>query len=160
MANSFSNPYGAVQVADGGTPRVMTIKARADISGGCWVAGSSAGGAIGSGDESYVASDIEGFPISTIIGSRCIGLALQNISSGTYGPIAQRGQYIVPCASGTIVGSIVAGMKVAAGSAGTVISIGSSTLQDFEAGIDYTIGTALSEGGGNNEQFVLISLNI
>jgi len=157
---TFSNAYGAVGITDGGTPRVITVKARENISGGYWVLGSSAAGALGSGAESYAAFDIEGFTIDSVLGSSCVGLALQDIPSGTYGPVAQRGVYLLPVYSGTDVGSVVGGMRVAAGSAGTVIKAGSSTLQDFEEYIDYSVGRSMSTGGGVGNQFVAVSLNI
>ena len=160
MAVSSRNPNGAVSLADGGTPRIISVKARANISGGYWVAGSSAAGAVGSGVDSYATSDFEGFPITTVLGSRCIGIALKDIASGTYGPVAQRGIFLVPCSSGTSLGSVHGGMRVGAGTAGAVVEIGSSAIQDFEAGIDYGIGRALSHGGGHNEQFVAVSLNL
>ena len=160
MAVSLYNPNGAVGIADGGTPRVITVKARANISGGYWVLGSSAAGAIGSGASSFSSSDIEGYVNSAGTGSGCIGLALTNIPSGTYGPVAQRGIYLVPVASGTSIGSVAAGMKIAPNNVGAVISVGSSTLQDFEAGIAYDVGRALSDGGGETNQFVAVSLNI
>jgi predicted RecA/RadA family phage recombinase len=160
MAASFSNPEGAVGITDGGTPRVITVKARTDISAGYWVAGSTAAGAVGSSSSSYSAGDIEGFTISTVVGSNCIGLALADIASGTYGPVAQRGMYLLPCASGTNIGSIVAGMNIAPGSAGTVVKTGSSTLQDYTTSVDWSVGRAMSTGGGVSEQFVAVSLNI
>jgi len=92
----FRNPYGAVGVMDGGTPRTMTIKARANISGGYWVNGSSAQGIVSSGANTFAASDIEGYPVATQIGSEVIGLALTDIASGTYGAIAQRVMFILP----------------------------------------------------------------
>lgn len=160
MAVSTYNPNGAVGIFDGGTPRVITVKARANISGGYWVLGSSSAGAIGSGADTYAASDIEGYVNTSVVGSRCIGLALTDIPSGTYGPVAQRGVYLIPAASGTNIGSVVAGIKVAPSSAGNVITIGSSTLQDVDAGVAYDVGRALTTGGGVSEQFVAVSLNL
>lgn len=160
MAVSTFNPNGAVNLLDGGTPRIMTVLARANISGGYWVLGSSAAGAVGSGADSYSASDIEGYVNTSVVGSRCIGLALKDIASGTYGPVAQRGVFLIPAASGTNIGSVIAGMKIAPSSAGNVISVGSSTLQDIEAGIAYDVGRAVSTGGGDANEFVAVALNL
>jgi len=159
----FRNPNGAVGLGDGGTPRIITVKARADILGGGWVNGSSAVGVVGSGADSYVAGDIEGYPVSTVIGSGVIGLAITDIASGAYGPVAMRGIYLLPSASGTKVGSIYAGNPLLAGSQGTVLPLGSSTLiapPGTAAKADqYPIGRALTQGGATGE-FVAVSLNL
>lgn len=158
----YNNPLGAIGIADGGTPRVITVKARENISGGYFVNGSSAEGVVSSGANSYAASDIEAVNIATQIGSQCIGLALTDIASGTYGPVAMRGIFLLPSASGTKVGSIFSGQAVLAGSAGTVLSPGSSTLVGLAtaAGIrPLPIGRALTTGGADNE-YVAVSLNL
>ena len=156
----FRNPYGLVQLADGGTPRTLTIKARADISGGYWVNGSSAAGVVSSGADSYAASDIEGYPVATVIGSEVIGVATTNIPSGTYGTIVQRGLVIMPCQSGTRIGSIFSGWPVLAGSAGTVFAAGSNTLKALGVGPDFTpVGRALTTGGIDGE-YIIVSVNI
>lgn len=159
MTNYF-NPNGAVCIADGGTPRIISVKARENISGGYWVLGSSADGALCSGADSYATADIEGYVNTAVVGSRCIGLALTDIASGTYGAVAQRGIYLLPCASGTNIGSVVAGMVIAPNKAGAVITVGSSTLQDYTTAVNYSVGRALSTGGGNADHFVAVSLNI
>ena len=161
----FSNAYGAVQLADGGIPRTITYKARCDISGGYWVNGSSAQGIVSSGANTYVSSDIEGFPVTTQIGSQVIGFNLQDTASGTYGTAAMRGLYIVPLLSGTGIGSAYAGQKFAAGSAGTIVPIMSGlahALADASAGWHYfDIGTLMSEGTcAAGQQYVMVSLNI
>jgi len=162
MAITFRNTDGAIGIMDGGTPRVMTVKARCNISGGYWVNGSSAVGVVGSNASTYVASDIEGFTVSTQVGSQVIGLALQDIASGTYGPIARRGDYLLPSASGTKIGSIFAGQTLLAGSAGTVVAYASGTMLPLAdvAGIKmFPVARALTNGGAAGE-FVAVSLNI
>ena len=156
MAVSTFNPYGAVNILEGGTPRVMTVLARANISGGYWVAGSSAAGVVVSGADSYAASDIEGYPL-TGTGSNCIGLALQDIPSGTYGPVAQRGVFILPVGSATLLGSVLAGHKVHHAGYGRVIG---GSGGGFDADSNTEVGRAISTGGGINAQFVAVSLNI
>ena len=161
----YSNSYGAVQLGDGGVPRTITFKARANISGGYWVNGSSAQGIVVSGADGYVASDIEGFPVSTQIGSQVIGLCLQYTPSGTYGVAARGGDYIMPLLSGTAIGSAYAGQKFCAGSAGTIVPHCSGlAAPDLSAGAafhSFNIGTLLSEGTCATEtQYVIVSLNI
>lgn len=164
MAITFDNTNGAVCIADGGTPRVITVKARTTISGGWWVNGSSAQGVVGSGAETYSTADIEGYPVATQIGSEVIGLALTDIPSGTYGPVGMRGIYLLPGQSGTRIGSIFAGWPVLAGSAGTVFACGSNTLvkmgQDSAVGPFLApVGRALTDGGIEG-QFIAVSLNV
>ncbi len=160
MAANYSNPLGAVCIADGGTPRIITVKARANISGGYWVNGSSAVGVVGSHASTYAAADIEGYPVSSFIGSEVIGLALTDIASGTYGPVAMRGIFLLPGASGTSVGSIYAGWPVAAGSAGMVFPVCSGTYFTLTAGpTDFKVGKALT-GGGIDGEFLAVSVNI
>ena len=156
----FRNPNGAVCILDGGIPRTITIKARANISGGYWVNGSSATGVVGSGAETYAASDIEGYPVSTVIGSEVIGLAITDIASGTYGTIAQRGVFLLPGASGTAIGSIYAGWPLSAGSAGTVVPYCSGTIFILGVGpLDFQVAKSLTRGGIDGE-FVAVSVNI
>ena len=159
----YSNPNGAVCIADGGMPRVITIKARGDISGGYWVLGSSAGGVVGSNASTYAASDIEGYTVVTQIGSNPIGLALTNIASGTYGPIAMRGIFLLPALSGTECGSIYAGTGVLAGSAGNVVAWTSGTnitLPPAAGWKLFPIGRALSTVDSAVDGFVAVSLNL
>jgi predicted RecA/RadA family phage recombinase len=161
MAASFANPYGAVGLTDGTNMRTLTIKARATISGGWFVNGSSAVGVVSSGADSYAASDIEGYPVDTVVGSHAIGIAIQTIPSGTYGAVARAGDYILPLASGTKIGSIYPGWAILAGSAGTVVSFTSGTtfpLADAAGARLYPCGraiTAMDETGG----FIVASLN-
>jgi len=163
MAASFSNPYGAVALTDGGVPRNLTIKARETISGGWWVNGSSTIGVVSSGADSYAASDIEGYTVSTVIGSSVIGLALDTIPSGTYGTIIRRGDVILPVASGTKVGSVYAGWPVMAGSAGTVVPMGSSSIfTPFGDGVGvapFPVARAMSTMD-NTGGFIVVSLNL
>jgi len=163
MAATYNNSYGAVMLTDGGTPRIITVKARSNISGGYWVNGSSAAGIVGSGAETYIASDIEGYPVSTQVGSLVIGLALTDIASGTYGPVAMRGLFLLPVLSGTTAGSIFAGQPVIAGSAGTVTPLTSGThlpLSDAAGVKLHPVGRAISTGAGENGDFVVVSLNV
>ncbi len=157
------NPYGAVQIADGGAPRVITVLAYENISGGYWVNGSGEASIVSSGATSYAASDIRGTTVATQIGSMVIGLALTDIGSNTYGPVAMRGLYLMPGLSGVSIGSVFAGQKVAAGSAGTIVPICSGTLTDPTRGAalgwdDWNVGRSMTAGGVGS--FSIIALNI
>ncbi len=156
------NPQGAVQIADGGTPRVITVLAYENISGGYWVNGSGEVSIVGSLASSYQASDIRGTTVATQIGSMVIGLALQDIGSNTYGPVAMRGLYLMPSLSGIKIGSGFAGQQFAAGSAGTVVPIGSSTLitntNEDVGWYNYDLGRFITAGGVGS--YSIVSLNI
>jgi len=163
MAIVERNPYGAVQIADGGTPRVITVLAYENISGGYWVNGSATGNCVGSGADSYAASDIKGGTNTNMIGSMTIGLALQDIASGTYGPAAMRGLYLMPGMSGTQVGSGFAGQSFLAGSAGTIVPLGSGVITGAAQGIGLgweptAHGRIITAGGVGS--FSIVSLNI
>ena len=162
------NPYGAVSIGDGGTPRVITVKARVNISGGYWVAGSSSLAGVGSNATSFVSDDIEGYCAPNIVNENCLGVALADTASGNYCPVAMRGFFIMPCASGTSVIPVTAGHLIGAGSGGTVVQIGSTATaggQDVvaEPGL-FHVGRALTTGSGNNSantnDFVVVSLNL
>ena len=158
---NYVNPYGAVRIADGGTPRIITIKARENISGGYWIRPYLNQGAVGSGAETYAASDIEGLTVATQVGSEVIGLALTNIPSGTYGPCAMRGIFLLPALSGTVLGSVYGGWPVSAGSAGAVVAYCSGTFTN-PVGVgpaDLKVGKALTSAD-NSGQFVIVSVNI
>ncbi len=163
------NPGGAVQLFDGGVPRTITVKARAHISGGYWVAGSSGYASVGSLASDFASADIEGFPTDSIVNQNVIGVAMQTILSGTYGQVAQRGVFIMPAASGTSVVSIRAGYPIAAGSGGTVLELGSTAAAGgmsatATTGGEYLAGRALSTGSGTNSDnvndFVVVSVNV
>lgn len=165
MANNYFNPNGAVCLADGGAPRIVTVKARTTISGGWWVNGSTADNVVSSGADSYAASDIEGYPVATLVGSEVIGVALTTIPSGAYGPVAMNGLYLFPVGSATRIGSIYSGWPVAAGSAGTVVPLGSNTLfltsiAGAVGPLDMKVGKSLSTASNDGTGFVVVSVNI
>ena len=165
MAISYENTNGAVGLFDGGVPRTITFMARCNISGGYWVNGSSANGVVGSGTETYLSSDIEGYTVSTQVGSLVIGLCIKDTASGTYGVAARRGDFLMPCLSGTAIGSVYAGQKLAAGSAGTVVPLMSGLAgpnRDAAAQhYDFGVARSMSTGGdGGDGSFVIVSLNI
>lgn len=154
MVSTF-NPYGAVGLADGGAPRVITIRAVTNISGGMWVTGSGVAGAatVGSGVDSYGAGDILGWAhTAAVTSSGTMGVALADIASGADGPCAMRGLFIMPAGSLTVLGSVVKGCPIASYGLGGVI--GSSTLSH-----GCFIGKALTDSGGGDDTFSIVSVN-
>lgn len=166
MANNYFNPLGAVELFDFGKPRILTVKARTTISGGWWVLGSTADNVVSSGANSYAASDLEGYPVATLVGSEVLGVALQTIPSGTYGPVAMDGAFIFPVGSATRIGPIYSGWAVCAGSAGTVVPLGSNTLLTPLGGAvgvgadSMKVGKSLSTASNDGTGFVIVAVNI
>ena len=155
MAVSTANPYGAVGLLDGGTPRVITVRAVTNISGGYWVTGSGVAGAASliSGADSLANGDITGYAMTAnVTSSGVMGVALQDIASGADGPCAMRGVFIMPAGSSTVLGSVVKGCPVAAYGLGGVI--GSSTLS-----FDCYVARALTDAGGAANEFCAVSVN-
>lgn len=155
MAVSTFNPYGCVQIADGGAPRIITVRAVGNISGGCWAVGSGTPGAatVGSGIDSFVSTDIQAWPATAAVTtSGAFGIALDDIASGTDGAVAMRGLFIMPAGSATALGSVAKGCPVAPYGLGGVI--GSLTLS-----FDCYVGRALTDAGGGANEFAVISLN-
>ena len=89
---------------------------------------------------------------AAVTSSGVMGVALQDIASGTQGPCAMRGIYIMPAGSATALGSVTAGCPVAAYGLGGVI--GSLTLSH-----DCYVGRALTPAGGAANEFALVSVN-
>lgn len=162
----YRNAYGVEQLSDGGVPRTFSFKARANISGGYWVLGSSANNVVSSGANSYVTSDIEGYPMGNQVGSNVIGLCLKDTASGTYGAALTRGWVILPASSGTAIGSHYAGWPVAAGSMGAAFPLGSMTLLinaipgNTTGPFDFKVGRSLSTSSSDGIGYVIVDLNI
>jgi hypothetical protein len=158
MAVDERNPYGGVILADGGTPRIITVKAANNISGGYWVVGSGISATVTSGADSFAASDIVGQSPSqnTVLGSNCLGLAIDDIASGTYGPVLQRGWVLLPAGSATLLGSVYTGCPVMARGYGNVI--GSATNGGTtDGGI---VGRAMTTSSGHANSYSIVSLNL
>jgi hypothetical protein len=158
MAVDVRNPYGGVIVADGGTPRIITVLAAANISGGYWVVGSGPSATVSSGADSFTASDVVGTVASanTVLGSNCLGLAIDDIASGTYGPVLQRGWVLLPAGSATVLGSVYTGCPVMARGFGNVIGSaehGGTT----DGGV---VGRAITTSSGHAESYSIVSLNL
>ena len=139
------NPYGAVQVTDGGTPRVITGYAWEVISGGYLVGASGAAGVVSSGADSFVTSDIG--VIHCLGSENFIGIALHNAGSGDPVSVATRGSFILE-ASGAV---IEAGEKVMAASNDHVIEM------DLTGSTSCTIGRAWT--AGSEDDYVIVDIH-
>lgn len=142
------NPNGYVPIADGGAPRIITGFAKEAISGGQFVGGSTATGVVGSGRDSFVASDIEF--INSTGGDNFIGVALAAAASGAEISVATRGILLVPT-SGAV---ILSGQKVASSAKSEVLWIGSTT--DATVPALTSVGRALTAGSSGD--FVIFEL--
>ena len=144
------NPNGYVPITDGGAPRIITGFAKEVISGGQFVGGSTAAGVVGSGRDSFVASDLEFAQAEA--GKDFIGIALADAASGAELAVATRGVYLVPH-SGS--GVVLAGNKVGCNAKSEVILLGSqSDPTVISLGI---IGRAYTAGSGDD--YVVLSLS-
>jgi hypothetical protein len=158
MAVDVRNPLGAVIVADGGTPRIITVKAAENISGGYWVVGSGISATVGSDSNSFTSADIVGECASanTVLGSNCLGLAVDDIASGTYGAVLQRGWVLLPAGSATALGSVYTGCPVMARGYGNVIG----SAEDGGVTDGGIVGRALTTSSGDAESYSIVSLNL
>lgn len=142
------NPNGYTPVTDGGTPRIITGYAKEVISGGQFVGCSGAAGVVGSGRDSFVATDIEFY--LTAGSGNFVGVAMANVASGATMSAARRGDFLVSV-SGTIV---TAGTKVGCNDKSDVIFIGSHTSAGH-TGLN-AIGRTLTTG--STSDFVVLEL--
>jgi len=101
----IGNPAGAIVVADGACPRIITGMARETISGGVFVYASGASGVVSSGADSLATGDI--LFCKDASGLLFNGVALATAGSNTPIAIATRGTFIVVAN-----GNVVAGMPV------------------------------------------------
>jgi len=136
------NPYGYVNLTDGGAPRIITGYAKEVISGGQLVGASGAAGVVSSGADSFAATDIEFF--HTTGSGNFVGVALHDVTSGAAVSVATRGMFILEV-SGV---NILAGNHVGCNNADEVIFCGSAAL-GYSAAIN-KIGRALTCGSEAN----------
>jgi hypothetical protein len=99
FATGVGNPVGAVNVADGGAPRIIGGYARENISGGVLVFASGADNVVSSGTNSFVTADIL-FAMDAS-GAQFNGVALGYAGSNEPVSIATRGWFILG-ANGTV----------------------------------------------------------
>ncbi len=152
-AANIGNPAGAVVVFDGGNPRIVSGRARALISGGVFVFGSTATAVVSSGLNSFVSADVQFAPNAS--GEQFNGIILETTGSNSYAAVATRGVFILQC-----VGSVFGGYPVACDGNNSVVNVGSSVIPD---GAEHSgmsgkkIGRALVAGASNG--YTLIDLN-
>jgi len=158
-----ANESGAVCLFDGECPRIITFKAREDISGACFVILSGvsiATAGIGPSDETWTASDFEGAyvqPNSVSSGvSQINGISLGNVSSGAYGTLAMRGAYIVKAA-----GSVFEGTLVEALSCSGIQSLSSGNVAyGVQTNLQFGKAIGRAMGQGIVGSYCIIHLNI
>ena len=146
MVNVSINPFGAVPVFDGESPRIVTGKAAATLSGGNFVVFSgAAAGTVGSSLSQFSAADLV---VNQMVNPHQVnGLLLQNVASGGYCSVARGGTYIGR--AGTAISGGNALVATATGDCVNAVGIGST-------GSIAPIGRALSNAG--SEAFVLFDL--
>lgn len=93
------NEAGYVPLGDGTVPRTWTGIAGDVVSGGVFVAGSSANNVVSSGGNSYATGDIVYQPDAS--GLAVNGMALQTVESGALVSVVRRGDVICK-ANGTV----------------------------------------------------------
>ena len=134
------NPAGFQPLYDGGSPKIISGRAREVISGGQLV--SLSGGTVSSGANSFDPKTDLLFHVSTVSGLDFVGIALANAGSNGVVSVATEGTYIL-----TSAGTIVAGRTVVANG-------GDAVVQGTAAGT--VIGRALTAAG--SEGYVAVSL--
>ena len=107
MAGSgIGNVVGAVALQDFGTPRVLSMTAKENLSGGVLAfASGTAATVVSSGANSFAATDIEAAKDAS--GLQFTGIVLQDTASGSPVPVATDGIFIL-VANGTV----TAGQKI------------------------------------------------
>lgn len=105
-AAGIGNPVGAVWAQDFGAPKVLTFKAKANISGGVFVQASGVTGVVSSGLNSFTASDLQ--VAGDASGGQFTGIALQSVASGGNIPVAVEGVFLLQ-ANGTVTAGVVQG---------------------------------------------------
>lgn len=147
MATGIGNPLGAIQVGDAGAPRVVSAYARAVISGGCFVAGSTAQNVVTSGTSSFVTEDLQ--VVGDASGNTCNGVALVSTTSGAVAPVATNGLFIF-LADGTV----NSGYPVMVGGVNAVHNVTTGSV----AMTEYPIGRAWTDAASGG--FCVVQLNL
>ncbi len=146
------NPYGVVQVTDGGTPRIITGYAREVLSGGYLVGASGAAGVVSSGADSFVTSDIGVVHIVDVTdgatADNFIGIALHNAGSGEPISVATRGSFILQVSGA----DLLAGQKVGAMGEDNI-----GELDISQSGSYGSIGRAWTTG--SEDDFVIVDIH-
>jgi len=147
MAAGIGNPVGLVMLMDGGSPRIISAYARAVISGGCFVTGSTGDGVVSSGASTYVTSDIK--VAGDASGNSVNGMAVQTAASGALVAFATRG--VVICIAD---GTVTAGYPQIVGGVNGVHDVQTGSV----AMTEYPVGRALTAATSGN--YCLVHLNL
>ena len=153
MATQLSNPLGAIQVLDFGSPKVITAYAREIISGGALVYASGVPDVVSSGLNTFVSSDVT--TAGGASGAQFLGMALQDTASGAACSVAVDGVFIVGCA-----GSVYSSQPVLTGGSSLVANLGSFIVtsdKDSAGTAGKKIGRALT--GAIAGEYALVGFN-
>lgn len=147
-ATAIGNPAGAVQLFDGGNPRVVGGYAYGtNVSGGVLVFASGATGVVSSGANSFVPGTDLGFAIDAS-GTQFNGIALWSAGSNTALSVATRGAFLLVCN-----GTVVPGEQVKCDGNNAVQPLG-STADSLAKGSSMTVGRALTAGASGGYALV------
>lgn len=150
-AAGIGNPNGCVQILDGGAPRAITgYVFKTAISGGTLCYSSGAASVVGSGADSYVATDMKFLPDAS--GGQFNGIALNDAASGAPVTIVTHGVFLLQCN-----GTVLAGTKVLCDGNNAVAGVGGNA-ESGALGAYYAIGRALTEGSSGGFAVIQIGL--
>ena len=141
------NPNGLVILGDKFAPWTWTARAGGDISGGQFLKIVSGTSLIASGADSYATNDIIAVPDAS--GADVIGIAMQNIASGTsnYVTFATKGLFIVT-AGGAVDPTDL-----------TRVEVYSDSVQPT-VGANNTVGRAWTNAASGTTNCVILNLDI
>lgn len=149
-AAGIGNPVGAVNITDGGAPRILSGRALSEaISGGVFCFGSTATGVVSSGLNSFVNSDV--MFARDASGTQFNGIAIQSVGSNEPIAIATRGTFIL-VANGTV----VCGEGVKCDGNNSVMPLG-STADSLAKGASHKIGRAITSGASGG--YCIVEIN-
>ena len=150
------NPAGAVQIYDGGTPRIITARNPVGVTGGQLVFLAGGSDVVSSGLNSFAASDIVISGLASGASFNGIVLTPGNTPSGTdsYVAIGLEGMYILNCG-----GNVYGGKPVEAIGGDAVRALGSQSIGGGEnVLVNKKIGRAITSGFSGTNQFAIIQL--
>lgn len=148
------NPVGAVPIFDGGVPRIITARNAVGVTGGQLVYFSGATGAVSSGADTFISSDINVIAVASGTAFNGIVITPGNTASGTnsYVGIGTFGTYIIPAD-----GTVTAGEAVMCAGTDAVQDCGS--LGGTALRLGTKIGRALTAAASGTANYAVISLS-
>lgn len=146
----MTNPVGAVPIFDGGVPRIFTAICNVGVTGGQLVYCSGGAGAVSSGANSFVASDIIVAGVAS--GAQFNGMVITpgNTASGNYVSIASQGTFIIQAD-----GAVVGGYPVETMGNSAVEQLGSR----FNDAGPTKIGRAITGAASGTSNFAVVYIN-